>query len=95
MPIKFLLFLLPFVAFSQFKLTGVVKDSLSSIEFVNVVLKTEGKADIKGTITDKSGFFELYVSEGKYELSISFLGYKKWTKKSTIINNLKLFWRCF
>ena len=90
MSLRFLFFMLPFLSFSQFKISGTVKDSASPIEFGNVILKKENSEIIQGTITNQNGFFELNAEEGRYQLIISYLGYKKWMEDITINNDLNL-----
>lgn len=53
--------------------------SNQAIAFANIVL-TDGKNQMQqGTITDDKGRFQLTIKKGKYQLQISFLGYKNWT----------------
>ncbi|MCB0742349.1 MAG: outer membrane beta-barrel protein [Ignavibacteriae bacterium] len=86
-----ILLLIPIYSFSQYDISGIVKDSNNvSIEFANVVLTNLENEIILGTITDKEGTFNLSVKEGDYKLIISFIGYDKWMKNIHIINNKNL-----
>ena len=63
------------------KISGSLIDSLSNapVEFATVVLiDPKQKKEINGVISDEKGFFKIQdVSNGTYELHISFLGYRK------------------
>lgn len=71
------------------KITGSIIDSSNRevVEFATVALRRAGSTkDINGTITDEKGGFKLEnVSNGKYEIVISFLGYETKT-----IRNIEL-----
>jgi ferric enterobactin receptor len=73
------------------KITGIVIDSASSevLPFVSLVLKnTQTKKDVSGGITEDDGSFKLQdVPVGKYQLLLSFVGYK--TKTISIEMSLK------
>lgn len=74
--------------------TGKVIDAAynNPMEYVNVVLLKEKEGEmVNGTITNKEGFFEIKsVPEGKYELKVTFMGYKKKTIKDVLISNTNL-----
>jgi len=63
------------------RISGSVIDSISGekVEFATVSLRKKGAAkDLTGMLTDASGNFRLDdIPVGKYELTISFLGYKE------------------
>lgn len=71
------------------KITGTIIDSNSRdvVEFATIALRRMGSTkDINGTLTDEKGEFKLdNVSQGKYSIVISFLGYDTKT-----INNIEL-----
>ncbi|MFT5891802.1 MAG: iron complex outermembrane receptor protein [Dokdonia sp.] len=73
---------LPFISFSQNELSGVIseKDTGESIAFANVILRDDTQEIKGGAISDEVGAFTLNVPSGKYELTISFLGYTSWVK---------------
>ena len=80
-----MLLLIPTYSFSQYEVSGIVKDSSDIfIEFANVVLTNLDNEIISGTITDGNGIFNLSVEEGEYRLIISFIGYQNWTKNITV-----------
>jgi ferric enterobactin receptor len=62
------------------KISGMVTDSSSStaIEFAAVSIKKTGaKTELNGTITDSKGLFKFdEIAVGKYDITISFLGYQ-------------------
>ncbi len=82
----FLLFS-PFISHSQYKVTGVVRDSLNFIPFANVVVRQENSNNIKGTITDEQGYFSLDLVSGKYILTVSYIGYENYDMKIEVIKN--------
>ena len=66
------------------------KDNLP-VMFANVViLKSEDKTIAAGGVSDEKGFFSLSVPQGKYILSVSFIGYKTVDKELTVSSNLNL-----
>jgi hypothetical protein len=79
--VTFLFLLIPFIMFSQIKISGQVKDSLGFLEFTNVALLDLSDKLITGTITNRNGEFEISVPTGSYYISITYLGYKSWRKK--------------
>ena len=77
--------LFTYSTYAQIELRGTVKDSSNvAIEFANVVLTNQKNEIVKGTITNEYGIFSITVKEGRYKLSISFLGYKDWLKEISI-----------
>ncbi|MGG8495311.1 TonB-dependent receptor domain-containing protein [Tenacibaculum sp. TC6] len=77
--------LFTYSTYAQIELRGTVKDSSNvAIEFANVVLTNQKNEIVKGTITNENGIFSITVKEGRYKLSISFLGYKDWLKEISI-----------
>lgn len=83
-----ILFFYTFYSYAQIELKGVIKDSSNSvIAFANVVLTNQKNEIVKGTITDEKGEFILSAKKGKYEISISFLGYKDWVKEISVDNS--------
>ena len=71
------------------KITGTIIDSNTrdQVEFATIALRRVGSTkDINGTLTDEKGEFKLdNVSQGKYSIIISFLGYETKT-----ISNIEL-----
>lgn len=79
-----LIIIIPFLSFSQINISGVVKDSISNIEFANVILKNGNNSVVSGSITNEKGLFTLISKKGKYNLTVSFIGYKDWFKEILI-----------
>ncbi|MGS2762065.1 outer membrane beta-barrel family protein [Sinomicrobium sp. M5D2P9] len=81
---KILIFILVFISYTSFSQTykGVVVDSQNNpIEYANVIAKSLDDITITGTITNKSGEFEMLVqSRDSFNLTISFIGYRDWSK---------------
>ncbi|MBQ4819270.1 outer membrane beta-barrel family protein [Aquimarina sp. MMG016] len=86
----FTILFFPFCIFAQHQITGTVKDSLSYIEFANVVLTNSNNEFVKGTITDEKGSFLLEVEPGDYVLTITFIGYKKYSSSITVSKDLTI-----
>lgn len=63
------------------RISGKVNDAKSraALEFVNVSVRKQGSGELlKGTVTDEEGNFLLNgLPEGKYVLSVSYIGYKE------------------
>ncbi len=75
---------LPFISFSQVKLNGNVKDKEGMLSFVNVIL-TDSNGEFKyGTISEENGSFELTIKPETYNVKVSFVGYKEWSRLMTI-----------
>ena len=85
-----LILIIPFFSFSQSIVRGKVKDSISYIEFANVILENSNGEIVTGSITDEKGAFILNVKEDNYKIIISFIGYEDWAKKISVKNNLDL-----
>jgi hypothetical protein len=83
--------IISYSSYSQMTIQGIVKDTTNlNIEFANVLLSRGGKEVIEGTVTDENGMFKILVEKGVYNLSISFLGYKKWENEVIIENDYDL-----
>ncbi|MGG8497424.1 TonB-dependent receptor domain-containing protein [Tenacibaculum sp. TC6] len=76
-----------FLSFSQINISGIVKDSVSNIEFANVFLKDINNNIVTGSITNEKGFFKIEVKKGKYIIVVSFIGYKDWNKEILVEGN--------
>jgi hypothetical protein len=89
--ILLLLFIVPFLGISQVQLSGKVMDSLSSIEYANVVLKRQDGTIVTGAITTEDGSFTINdITTGTYLVNISFIGYEDWDKEIVMDKNLVL-----
>ncbi|PKV51449.1 outer membrane receptor protein involved in Fe transport [Aquimarina sp. MAR_2010_214] len=84
-----LLFLCPFLCFSQLEIKGKVISKTETIAFANVILSTPGSDGtvITGAITDENGNFTLMAKEGTYTLAIRFMGYTEW-KKGIVLDSV-------
>ncbi len=82
----FAIFLIPLITYSQVEIKGKVMSNKESISFANVVLKDVANKIVTGVITEDDGSFSLNVAKNIYTVTISFLGYKDWTKKIDLTN---------
>ncbi|GGG24253.1 TonB-dependent receptor [Dokdonia pacifica] len=73
--------LVPYWGISQVELKGQVKSKEEPIPFANVVLTNPDGTVKGGVITDESGAFAITTSKGTYTVTVSYLGYKNWTKE--------------
>ncbi len=82
-----LLLLFSAAAMAQTTINGKVKDKKSgeALSFVTVVLSSQGSTTpLKNDMTDEAGTFNITgVKNGQYTVSISFMGYKPFTKNIT------------
>ena len=83
-----------FFFFSQLliaqSISGNVADKNESIPFANVVVSNLQNKIISGTTTDDEGAFSLQLKKGTYIITISYLGYKNWTKNLEVTSNINL-----
>lgn len=77
-------------AFSQnkFTISGIVTDSGTGETLIGASVKLTGSTTI-GAGTNAYGFYSLSATEGVYELSISFIGYKTLKQSITISRNIR------
>lgn len=77
-------------AFSQnkFTISGIVTDSGTGETLIGASVKLTGLTTI-GAGTNAYGFYSLSATEGIYELSISFIGYKTLKQSITISRNIR------
>lgn len=78
--------IIPFFSFSQIIVKGKVKDSISYIEFANVILTDVDNNFVSGSITNDQGSFTIKSKKGKYNLIVTFIGYKDWVKEVLVKN---------
>ena len=81
-----LILIIPFFSFSQIIVKGKVKDSISYIEFANVILMDVDNNFVSGSITNDEGSFTIKSNKGKYNLKVSFIGYKDWVREVLVEN---------
>ena len=79
------------MALAQGSVKGHVLDKKSdeSLEFVNVAVYQQGDTSkiLKGAITDEGGNFRIgELANGRYELVLSYIGYKNLRRNFTISN---------
>lgn len=77
----FLLFIMPYMAFSQIEISGKVQDKKEVLPFANVVLTNPDGSIVAGVVTDEQGNFVLSAKEGIYTLIVNYIGYNEWTKQ--------------
>ncbi len=87
--ILILVLVFPLITFSQISLKGKVIDNLGPVTGANIVLQNENNKII-GSITDIDGNFSLQAKEGKYKLTISFIGYTSYSKDLFINSDTNL-----
>lgn len=79
------------LTFAQHSITGKITDENNeSIPFANVILHQKGSEKIpKGAVSNENGYFKFEnISEGKYQLEISVLGFEiKKSKEFTLSAN--------
>ena len=87
--LPFLFLLVSFAATAQHSVTGKVLDTSGNpVPFANVLLKS-GTEIIKTSSTAESGEFEIAdVANGSYELVVSTIGFKEYSKGITVSGNL-------
>jgi iron complex outermembrane receptor protein len=73
--------LLPFTLFAQVQLSGSVKDDTGPLSFANVVLKDNAGTIVTGAVSDENGAFKMRIEKGTYNVVVSFIGNKDWTKE--------------
>ncbi len=71
-------------------ITGKVVDDIGNIAFADVILKDIHNNIVTGTTTNDDGTFVVNVTEGKYTITVSFLGYESWKKQIAVDTNIDL-----
>ena len=87
--LPFLLLLVSFAATAQHSVSGKAQDTSGNpVPFANVLLKS-GTETIKTSSTSESGEFEITnVAPGSYELVVTTIGFKEYTKSITVSGDL-------
>jgi len=89
--IRLMLFLLPFVLFSQNKIKGQILDSQNNpIEFATINLQTQNNVFIKTELSDENGKFEIEVKNGNYLVEILYLGNSLFKENITLDKTVDL-----
>lgn len=73
-----LIFITSLTGYSQSFIKGVVKDALSNETVVGASVTVNDK---QGTATDIDGNYSIEVPDGKYTVSVSYVGYEKMSKE--------------
>lgn len=90
MKLLLLCLLSPLYIFSQINISGKVIYSSENIEFANITLTDLDNKIVTGTITNKKGVFNINANKGVYNLTISFIGYKDWSRQISLHANIDL-----
>ena len=77
-------FLLNYTYAEKGTLSGVITDATTKENLIGVNIVTTNNL---GTVTDIDGKFSIQLEEGKYKITISYLGYASITEEVTIIAN--------
>ncbi len=85
-----ILFLFPLASFSQFEITGKVRNQTEPIAFANVVLTSPDGKIINGAITDDEGKLILTAPNGIYTITISFMGFSDWNQQIELTESINL-----
>ncbi|MFE3872164.1 outer membrane beta-barrel protein [Flavobacterium sp. ZS1P70] len=89
----FLLLLLgffPVILSAQIEINGIVEDSRHAIEFATVTLHNGSNEYVIGAITSENGAFKFSVNQGKYKLTINYIGYKQYQSEISVTKNSNL-----
>jgi len=85
--LTFLFIVFAITALAQGKVKGKILDKQTdeALQFVNVTLKNDAGKMVKGVITDAVGYFSFSgLKDGRYELQVSYVGYKTETRQVVI-----------
>ena len=89
-PLLFIVYLfLSLQGFGQ-TITGKIIDKTGNIPYANVTISNAQNKIITGTTTDENGLFAIKVIAGNYIITVSYLGYKDWVKKTSILKDTNL-----
>ncbi len=75
---------------AQYQVNGVIKDSLSTLMFANVIVTNQDNQIITGATTDEGGTFNFFIDKGNYKITISLLGYSEWVKPLVVDGDINL-----
>ena len=87
----FLLFTLQLICLGAFAQTGVVKGSVKDANGLPLVGASVTLNDKKGALTDAEGNYSITVAPGKYQLTISYVGYTAVQESVTVISGSTVF----
>jgi len=72
--------LLPFLSFSQIKLSGKTYSKSEKLYFVHIVIK-DASQKVISTTSDQDGNYNISLSQGIYDISATYVGYKDFKKQ--------------
>lgn len=72
----------------KFTVSGTVRDNKTGETLIGATVQVSSQKNL-GTTTNEYGFYSLTLTEGEYELSISYSGYATTRQKITLTQNLK------
>ena len=74
--------------FSQWRITGRIKDGAQGLAFATVVLLRDDSTFVRGVVTESSGAFLFdRVAPGSYKISASMVGYSKYQSHVFTVGN--------
>lgn len=77
------------IAQDSYTVNGVVRDSLSGETLIGVTIKFTGKTQ-KGTSSNAYGFYSYKLSDGEYDLSVSYIGYRSLNRSIRINSDTRI-----
>ncbi|WP_379852458.1 outer membrane beta-barrel protein [Flavobacterium zhouii] len=80
----------PVILSAQIEINGIVEDSRHAIEFATVTLHNGSNEYVIGAITSENGAFKFSVNQGKYKLTINYIGYKQYQSEISVTKNSNL-----
>jgi len=75
--------LAPFISFAQSKMSGKTYSKSENLYFVHIVIKDASQRTVS-TTSDQNGNYSISLSNGKYEISATYVGYKNFQKQIEI-----------
>ncbi len=72
----------------KYTISGYVKDSLTGENLISAAVQIKGSS--LGAYTNSYGFFSLTATQGNYELTVSYIGYRAVTKQISLNNDLRM-----
>lgn len=85
-----LLTLLFLPIYGQYKIRGIVSDSVQSLPYSTVMIKDSQGHIVTGAVTDVEGVFEMKAPSGKFLIEISSIGFQDYSKPLTVDKDLDL-----
>lgn len=79
-----LLTLLFLPIYGQYKIRGIVSDSVQSLPYSTVMIKDSQGHIVTGAVTDVEGVFEMKASSGKFLIEVSSIGFQNYSKPLTV-----------